>query len=423
MSQTNTSDALSYIAHTFAEAYYGLLVDPENFSKLHTFYQLDAVFTRGDEAIGQADASTTTGLEGIKKELATFHHQVRNSEVTLKVMDSQYSVNQGIVITAVGSFNRLEGAAVKTRRFVQTFFLEAQTPHNYSIRNDMLRYLHETPQQVVVAAKEEPKSQPTVTPAPTSTVNGSEAHTATTAPVAEGNGEAKKQPQGEKRKPAATATATTTATAGSPTAARKGRQTRKGDDKKSRDTKPEHGQEQPAAKPSKPTTYATIVSGNAATTAPSVTEQPKTKVGFGPKQQQPQVQQQAQQQQQQAKPIKEKKPRQEREGHSVYVGNLPFEAASEQVYNLFAKFVTIKDIALKRGYGFVDLTSAEDLKKVLDHFAEHPVTLDGRPLVIEDRNRGAKSNAPRAQGQSQPKPAGAKRSIKTGGKSNDNAAH
>ncbi len=63
MSQTNTSDALSYIARTFAEAYYGLLVDPENFSKLHTFYQLDAVFTRGDEAIGQEDASTTTGLE------------------------------------------------------------------------------------------------------------------------------------------------------------------------------------------------------------------------------------------------------------------------------------------------------------------------------------------------------------------------
>lgn len=51
------------------------------------------------------------------------------------------------------------------------------------------------------------------------------------------------------------------------------------------------------------------------------------------------------------------------------------------------------------------------------------VTLDGRPLVIEDRNRGAKTNAPRAQGQSQPKPAGAKRGIKTGGKSNDNAAH
>lgn len=63
MSQTNTSDALSFIARTFAGAYYGLLVDAENFSKLHTFYQLDAVFTRGDEATGQDDASTTTGLE------------------------------------------------------------------------------------------------------------------------------------------------------------------------------------------------------------------------------------------------------------------------------------------------------------------------------------------------------------------------
>lgn len=418
MSQTNTSDALSFIAHTFAEAYYGLLVDPENFSKLHTFYQLDAVFTRGDEARGQADASTTTGLEGIKKELATFHHQVRNSEVTLKVMDSQYSVNQGIVITAVGSFNRLEGAAVKTRRFVQTFFLEAQTPNNYSIRNDVLRYLHETPQQVVVAAKEEPKPQAVPTPAPT---NGT-TETHTPAPVAEGNGEAKNQPpQADKKKPVAAA--------GSPTPARKGRQnqSRKVDDKKPRETKPEHGQEAPAAKPSKPATYANIVSGSAAATdAPAVppAAKPKVKTSAPPKQTQsaPKTAQTSAGAPKSAQ-IKDKKPKQEREGHSVYVGNLPFEATSEQVYNLFAKVVTIKDIALKRGYGFVDLTSAEDLKKALDHFTEHPVTLDGRLLVIEDRNRGAKSNAPRPQGQSQPKPAGVKRENKSGSRSNDNAAH
>lgn len=307
--------------------------------------------------------------------MAAFHNQVRNSEVTLKVMDSQYSVNQGIVITAVGSFNRLEGATVKTRRFVQTFFLEAQTPNSYSIRNDILRYLNETPQQVVVAAKEEAKPQPTSTPAPTTTAstNGTaEAHT--TAPVAESNGDAKKQPQ-DKKKPAP----------GSPTAARKARPARKGDDtKKSRETKPEQGQEQPAAaKPAKPTTYATIVSGNAAPSAttpsaPVTAAKPKSAAGAAPKkqappQQQAQNQQQAQQQQQ-ARPLKEKKPRQEREGHSVYVGNLPFEATSEQVYNLFAKFGTIKDVALKRGYGFVDLTSAEDLKKVVDYFAEHPVS-------------------------------------------------
>jgi len=416
MSQTNTSDALSFIAHTFAEAYYGLLVDPENFSKLHTFYQLDAVFTRGDEARGQTDASTTTGLEGIKKELATFHNQVRNSEVTLKVMDSQYSVNQGIVITAVGSFNRLEGAAVKTRRFVQTFFLEAQTPNSYSIRNDILRYLHETSQQVVVAAKEEPKPQAVPTPAPT---NGT-TETHTTAPVAEGNGEAKNQAlQGDKKKPVAAA--------GSPTPARKGRQnqTRKVDEKKPRETKPD-GQEAPAAKPSKPATYANIVSGGAAATdAPAVTAaKPKVKTSAPPKQAQS-APKATQTTAAAPKPtqIRDKKPKQEREGHSVYVGNLPFEATSEQVYTLFAKVVTIKDVALKRGYGFVDLTSAEDLKKALDHFAEHPVTLDGRPLVIEDRNRGAKSNAPRPQGQLQPKPAGAKRDNKSGSRSNDNAAY
>jgi hypothetical protein len=422
MSQTNTSDALSFIARTFAGAYYGLLVDAENFSKLHTFYQLDAVFTRGDEATGQDDASTTTGLEGIKKELATFHNQVRNSEVTLKVMDSQYSVNQGIVITAVGSFNRLEGAAVKTRRFVQTFFLEAQTPNNYSIRNDILRYLNETSQQVVVAAKEEPKPQPTASAPTTTSVNGTATETHTTASAVESNGDAKKQSQ-DKKKPAA----------GSPTPGRKVRPNRKGEDKKSRETKPEQGQEQPAAaKPSKPTTYATIVSGNAAPSAPVAPAKPKTAVSAAPKKQaapqEGQNQQQQQQQQQQAKPLKEKKPTQEREGHSVYVGNLPFVATSDQVYNLFAKFVTIKDVALKRGYGFVDLTSAEDLKKVIDHFAEHPVELAGRLLVIEDRKRGgpAKSSAPRAQGQSQPKPAGAgakRPKTSNGNKSNDNAAH
>ena len=108
----------------------------------------------------------------IKKELAHFHSQVRNCEVNLKVMDSQYSISQGIVLTAVGSFDRVENGALKSRRFVQTFFLEAQTPNSYSIRNDMLRYLNETPKTVVIAKEE---AKPHAVPAPTAATNGTPA--------------------------------------------------------------------------------------------------------------------------------------------------------------------------------------------------------------------------------------------------------
>jgi hypothetical protein len=302
----------------------------------------------------------------IKKELAQFHSQVRNCEVNLKVMDSQYSISQGIVLTAVGSFDRVENGALKSRRFVQTFFLEAQTPNSYSIRNDMLRYLNETPKTVVIAKEE---AKPHAVPAPTTATNGTESHTpAAVTPAAESNGEAKKpqqQPQ-EKKKPAATGT--TAATAASPTAARKGRQNRKGDDKPRRETKTD---EQPQVKSSKPATWANVVSGNAVAGTPPAVEQPKPKAA--PRQHAQPAQQQSQQPQQ-PKLIKDKKPKQE-SGFSLYVGNLPFESSTEQVYNLFAKYGTIKEVVLKRGYGFVEFMSLDDMKKALDAFEASPVSL------------------------------------------------
>jgi len=78
-------------------------------------------------------------------------------------------------------------------------------------------------------------------------------------------------------------------------------------------------------------------------------------------------------------------------GTRLYVGNLPFSANEEQVRELFSqndrtvtevKLITDRDTGRPRGFGFVEMGSAEDAQGAIDELNGH--SLDGRALTVNE---------------------------------------
>jgi len=78
-------------------------------------------------------------------------------------------------------------------------------------------------------------------------------------------------------------------------------------------------------------------------------------------------------------------------GTRLYVGNLPFSANEEQVRELFSqnnrtvtevKLITDRDTGRPRGFGFVEMGSAEDAQGAIDDLNGH--SMDGRALTVNE---------------------------------------
>ena len=78
-------------------------------------------------------------------------------------------------------------------------------------------------------------------------------------------------------------------------------------------------------------------------------------------------------------------------GTRLYVGNLPFSATEDQVRELVSqnnrtvtevKLITDRDTGRPRGFGFVEMGSAEDAQGAISELDGH--TLDGRPLRVNE---------------------------------------
>jgi len=81
---------------------------------------------------------------------------------------------------------------------------------------------------------------------------------------------------------------------------------------------------------------------------------------------------------------------------NIYVGNLAFSTDSAALRNLFADFGEVssaqviedRDTGRSRGFGFVEMTSAEDAKTAISQV--NGSTVDGRQLnvnVAKERSR------------------------------------
>ena len=77
-------------------------------------------------------------------------------------------------------------------------------------------------------------------------------------------------------------------------------------------------------------------------------------------------------------------------GSKIYVGGLPYSATEAQLNELFAahgtvesaKVITDKFTGQSRGFGFVEMSTAEEAKKAIN--ALNATQLDGRTLTVNE---------------------------------------
>ncbi len=81
-------------------------------------------------------------------------------------------------------------------------------------------------------------------------------------------------------------------------------------------------------------------------------------------------------------------------GSKIYVGNLPFSATSESLNEMFSKFGTVdsakivmdRDTGRSKGFGFVEMSSADDAAAAIeklngqDHGGRSLVVNEARPM-------------------------------------------
>jgi len=77
-------------------------------------------------------------------------------------------------------------------------------------------------------------------------------------------------------------------------------------------------------------------------------------------------------------------------GKKIYVGNLPFNATSESLSEMFAKFGTVdsskiitdRDTGRSKGFGFVEMASADEADSAIEklHGSDH----GGRSLTVNE---------------------------------------
>lgn len=87
-------------------------------------------------------------------------------------------------------------------------------------------------------------------------------------------------------------------------------------------------------------------------------------------------------------------------GSKIYVGGLPYSATESQLNDLFAvhgavesaRVITDKFTGQSRGFGFVEMATAEEAKAAIT--ALHGTQMDGRTLTVNE----AKPQEPRTGG-------------------------
>lgn len=74
----------------------------------------------------------------------------------------------------------------------------------------------------------------------------------------------------------------------------------------------------------------------------------------------------------------------------LYVGSLPFSVTEEELHNLFSAFGAIESVRIitdkftgqSKGFGFVEMASADEAKKAIDGM--NGKQLNGRTLIVNE---------------------------------------
>ena len=87
----------------------------------------------------------------------------------------------------------------------------------------------------------------------------------------------------------------------------------------------------------------------------------------------------------------------------LYVGNLPFKVREEDLQTLFQQAGTVESVNIirdkisgqSRGFGFVEMASADDAQKAIEMFNGH--SMESREIVVNEA-RPQTPRAPRGPG-------------------------
>jgi cold-inducible RNA-binding protein len=82
----------------------------------------------------------------------------------------------------------------------------------------------------------------------------------------------------------------------------------------------------------------------------------------------------------------------------LYIGNLPFKAREEELQALFQQAGTVESVNIirdkisgqSRGFGFVEMASAEEAQKAIEMFNGH--SMENREIIVNE----ARPQAPRS---------------------------
>lgn len=77
-------------------------------------------------------------------------------------------------------------------------------------------------------------------------------------------------------------------------------------------------------------------------------------------------------------------------GRRLYVGNLPYSTAEDQLTELFSRAGKVDNVKVMRdmatgrarGFAFVEMSTDEEAQRAVTEF--HEYRLDGRPLVVNE---------------------------------------
>ncbi|CAG8580025.1 2752_t:CDS:2 [Acaulospora morrowiae] len=153
----------SEVGWLFVHEYYTFLNKEP--SRLHCFYGRKSTLIHGTEG---EPVKPIQGEKEIQEKIQEL--DLENCRVRVTNVDSQSSINGGIVIQVLGEMsNRSESS----RKFAQTFFL-AEQPNGYYVMNDIIRFLKEDDEVDEEGEEIETETHPSVEGAVTNDANEEE---------------------------------------------------------------------------------------------------------------------------------------------------------------------------------------------------------------------------------------------------------
>ncbi|KAM7475689.1 hypothetical protein LguiB_022932 [Lonicera macranthoides] len=377
MQAASTAAALpsaQIVGHAFVEQYYHILHQSPDL--VHKFYQDSSVLSRPDS---DGIMSSVTSMQAINDKIQSLDY--KNYKAEIKTADAQESYQGGFIVLVTGC---LTGCDNVRRRFTQTFFLAPQEK-GYFVLNDVFRYIEESEQLEMKSASaggindSAPSapliSDPEPTPAPDNPAptfesedlqNGAEVYNPSD--NEEGSGleeEVINEPPSQSGQ-----NETVAVVSSDPSAAQ--------EEKKS---------------------YASIVKVTKFAAASCSVYNPTSNMRWAPTNaNQPvplPVSAKPSSEPEALAPTSDSAPEssnapEEVEGHSIYVRNLPLNAAVPQLEEVFRKFGPIKRGGVQvrsnkhQGFcfGFVEFESLDSMQSAIK---ESPVTIGGRQAVVEEK--------------------------------------